>query len=62
MTLEDDRPLDGHANGDRNGKLQKYFLTQNVPLCGATCYILSSRKMSQLFNGVDFVYRSVELY
>ena len=38
----------------------KIFLTQTFPRCGATCYILPSRAMSQLFNGVNFVYRSME--
>ena len=38
----------------------KIFLTHTFPRCGATCYILPSRAMSQLFNGVNFVYRSVE--
>ena len=40
----------------------KILLTQTFPLCGATCYILPSRVMTQLFNGVNFVYRSVEVY
>ena len=41
----------------------KIFLTQSLTsLCGATCYILPSRAMTQLFNGVNFVYRSVEVY
>ena len=40
----------------------KIFLTQTFPRCGATCYILPSRGMTQLFNGVNFVYRSVEIY
>ena len=40
----------------------KIFLTQTFPRCGATCYILHSRTMSQLFNGVNFVYRSMEVY
>ena len=40
----------------------KIFLTQTFPRCGATCYILPSRAMSQIFNGVNFVYRSVEVY
>ena len=40
----------------------KIFLTQTFPRCGATCYILPSRAMTQLFNGVNFVYRSVEVY
>ena len=40
----------------------KIFLTQTFPRRGATCYILRSRAMSQLFNGVNFVYRSVEVY
>ena len=40
----------------------KIFLTQTFPRCGATCYILPSRAMTQLFNGVKFVYRSVEVY
>ena len=38
----------------------KIFLTQTFPRCGATCYILPSRAMSQLFNGVNLVYRSLE--
>ena len=33
----------------------KIFLTQTFPRCGATCYILPSRVMSQLFNGVNCV-------
>ena len=40
----------------------KISLTQTFPRCGATCYILPSRAMTQLFNGVNFVYRSVEVY
>ena len=40
----------------------KIFLTQTFPRCGATCYILPSRAMTPLFNGVNFVYRSVEVY
>ena len=40
----------------------KIFLTQTFPRCGATCYILPSWAMTQLFNGVNFVYRSVEVY
>ena len=40
----------------------KIFLTQTFPRCGATCYILPWRAMSQRFNGVNFVYRSVEVY
>ena len=40
----------------------KIFLTQTFLRCGATCYILPSRAMSQLFNGVNIVYRSVEVY
>ena len=40
----------------------KIVLTQTFPRCGATCYILLSRAMTQLFNGVNFVYRSVEVY
>ena len=28
----------------------KIFLTQTFPRCGATCYILPSRAMTQLFN------------
>ena len=40
----------------------KIFITQTFPWCGATCYILPSRAMTQLFNGVNFVYRSVEVY
>ena len=39
----------------------KIFLTQPFPPCGATCYTLPSRTMTQLFNGVDFVYHSVEV-
>ena len=38
------------------------FLTQTFPLYGATSYILPSRTMSQLSNGLIFVYRSVEVY
>ena len=38
----------------------KIFLTQTFLRCGAICYILPSRAMSQLFDGVNFVYRSVE--
>ena len=40
----------------------KLFLTQTFPRCGAMCYILPSRAMTQLFNGVNFLYRSVEVY
>ena len=40
----------------------KIFLTQTFPRCGATCFILPSRAMTHLFNGVNFVYRSVEVY
>ena len=40
----------------------KIFLAQTFPRCGGTCYILPSRAMTQLFNGVNFVYRSVEVY
>ena len=40
----------------------KIFLTQTFPRCRATCFILPSRAMTQLFNGVNFVYRSVEVY
>ena len=40
----------------------KIFLTQTFPRCGAMCYMLPSRAMTQLFNGVNFVYRSVEVY
>ena len=40
----------------------KIFLTQTFPPCGATCYIVPSRAMTQLFNGVNCVYRSVEVY
>ena len=40
----------------------KIFLTQTFPRCGATCFILPSRAMTQLFNGVNFVYSSVEVY
>ena len=40
----------------------KIFLTQTFPRCGATCYILPWRAMSQRFNGVNFGYRSVEVY
>ena len=38
----------------------KMFLTQTFPRCGDTC--LPSRAMTQLFNGVYYVYRSVEVY
>ena len=40
----------------------KIFLTQTFLRCGATCFILPSRAMTRLFNGVNFVYRSVEVY
>ena len=40
----------------------KIFLTQTFPRCGATCYILPLRAMTELFNGVNSVYRSVEVY
>ena len=40
----------------------KNFLTQTFPLRGDTCSIVPSRMMTQLFNGVNFVYRSVEVY
>ena len=40
----------------------RIFLTQTFPRCGATCYILPWRAMSQRFNGVNFVYRSLEVY
>ena len=40
----------------------KIFLTQTFPRCGATCFILPSKAMTQVFNGVNFVYRSVEVY
>ena len=40
----------------------KIFLTQTFPRCAAKCYILPSRAMAQLFNGVNFVYRSFEVY
>ena len=40
----------------------KIFLTQTFPLCGSTCYIMPSRMMTRLFNGVNFVYRSVQGY
>ena len=43
-------------------KSLKIFLTQTFPLCGATCYIVRLRLMARLFNGVNFVYRSVEVY
>ena len=33
----------------------KIFSTQTFPRCGATCYILPSRAMTQLFNGVHCV-------
>ena len=36
----------------------KIFLTQT----GATCYIVPSRPMIRLFNGVNFGYHSVEVY
>ena len=61
VTLEDDRPLDRRAGADRNVKFQNLFNT-NLPLCGTTCYILPSRTMSQLFNGGNCVYHSVEVY
>ena len=40
----------------------KIFLTQSFPRRGATCYILPWREMSQLFNGVNFGYRSADVY
>ena len=40
----------------------KIFSTQTFPRCGSTGYILPSRAMTQLFNCVNFVYRSVEVY
>ena len=40
----------------------KIFLTHTFPRCGATCYIWPLRAMTQLFNGVNFVYRPVEVY
>ena len=40
----------------------KIFWTQTFPRCGATCYILPSWAMPQLFNGLVFVYRSLEDY
>ena len=40
----------------------KIFLKQTCPLCEATCYTLPSRPMTRLFNGVNFVYRSLEVY
>ena len=52
MTFQYDRPLERHSSF-------KIFLTQTFPPCGATCYILPSMSMTQLFNGVNFVYRSV---
>ena len=62
MTLEDERPLDRHASGDRNVKFKNRFNTNFSTRCGATCYIMPSRMMSQLLNGVIFAYRSVEVY
>ena len=58
MTFQYGRPLERHSER----QVLKSFLTQTFPLCGATCYILLSRAMTQLFNGVNFVYRSVEVY
>ena len=46
----------------RPSALWRFNLTQTFPLCGATRYILPSMVMTQLFNGVNFVYRSVEVY
>ena len=40
----------------------KIFLILTFPLCGATCYIVPSRPMIRLFNGVHFGYRSVVAY
>ena len=40
----------------------KIFLTQSFPRRGATCYILPWRAMSRLFNGVNFGYRSADVY
>ena len=57
--------LEGEDDGTRAAIVTssfKIFLTQTFPLCGATCYILPSRTMSQLFNGDNFDYRSVEVY
>ena len=60
VTLGYDRPLD--ARPAFVTSRFKIFLTQTFPLWGATCYILPSRTMSQLFNGINFVYRSVDVY
>ena len=38
----------------------KIFLTQSFPRRGATCYILPSRAMSQLFNGVNSLSLNLE--
>ena len=59
MIIEDDRPLDRHASGDLKSSF-KIFFTQTFPLCGATCYMLPSRTMSQLFNDVNFVGDAVD--
>ena len=40
----------------------KIFLIQTFQLCAATCYILPSRTMPQLFSGLNCVYRSVQVY
>ena len=40
----------------------KIFLTQTFPRCGATCFILPSRAMTQLFNGVNGVSLSGSLF
>ena len=38
----------------------KIFLTQTFPRCGATCCILPSRAMSQLFSGVNSLSLNLE--
>ena len=40
----------------------KIFLTLIFPRRGATCYILPWRAMSRIFNGVNFGYRSADVY
>ena len=62
MTFQYGRPLKQAAWAAFVTSSFKILLTQTFPRCGATCYILPSRAMTQLFNGVNFVYRSVEVY
>ena len=52
MTFEDGSRYTGLPAAIVTSSL-KIFLTQTFPLCGATCYILSSRAMYQLFNNMN---------